>query len=154
MTSQHRCTKQRTALQPQEILHRSRSCEEECGRHTACRMKNIRSNMQAAYGRWQSACWRRAEKSTDCLTMIKDAQHGLPLKTHSARGMRSKTSDFIINSISKDASVTDANDGVWFFCIVTGVLASSETQTSACFDCCASEYASFKASSGLSPIVS
>ena len=145
MTPQHQCTKQETALQPQEISHRSRSGDEECGRHTACRMKNIRSNMQAAYGRWQSACWRR---------MLKDAQQGPPLNTQSARGMISKTSGFMISSISKDASVTGTANRVWLFCIVTVVLASSEAELSSCSDCCASEPTSFKVASGLGPIVS
>ena len=86
--------------------------------------------------------------------VLKDAQQGPPLNTQSAREMISKTSDFMISSMSKDASVTDADNSVWFFCIVTVVLASSETKLSSCFDCCASEHASFKVASGLGPGVS
>ena len=60
---------------------------------------------QAATGILPSACRRRAEKNTDCLRMLRMAHPS----NHETKEMGTKTNEFMISSLSKDAFVNDVN---------------------------------------------
>ena len=60
----------KAALQPQVIWQRSESCDGDWWKMRSLQDDVHQRLQQAACGRLQSACRRRAEKNTDCLRML------------------------------------------------------------------------------------